>query len=38
VLATVVTGLVLGLMRYCVNRVRDTQWERELLAIAPPAP
>jgi hypothetical protein len=31
--AIVVTALVLSLMRYCVNRMRDTQWERELRAI-----
>ena len=32
-LAIAVTALVLSLMRYCVNRTRDTQWERELLAL-----
>jgi hypothetical protein len=31
--AIAVTALALSLMRYCVNRTRDTQWERELRAI-----
>jgi hypothetical protein len=31
--ATAVTALVLSLMRYCLDRIRDTQWERELRAI-----
>jgi hypothetical protein len=30
--ATVVTALVLSLMRYGCDRMRDTQWERELRA------
>lgn len=28
-----VTALALSLMRYCANRMRDTQWEGELRAI-----
>jgi hypothetical protein len=31
--AVLVTALVLSLMRYCLDRMRDTQWERELRAI-----
>jgi hypothetical protein len=31
--AIVVTALAVSLMRYCANRMRDTQWERELRAI-----
>jgi hypothetical protein len=31
--AIAVTALVLSLMRYGLNRMRDTQWERELRAI-----
>jgi hypothetical protein len=31
--AIAVTALVLSVMRYCANRMRDNQWERELRAI-----
>ena len=31
--AIAVTALVLSVMRSCANRMRDTQWERELRAI-----
>jgi hypothetical protein len=32
-LAIVVAALALSLIRYCANRMRDNQWERELRAI-----